>query len=196
MYTGWTLLEQLSARPGSMLGPHNNTTPCPSDQLFPLTSSTFLDQQRKRKRNTCRGDENFERALEDVREGRVGFCKAARTYGINNRTLWLEFKKRGYQSKSDTPDKSKQQQTPSSSTVDIYNPPDVALPPPPPPPSATEPTLVEPSAADQFNQYSPPAAAGQPTPPPSTTHYSSPYAANYFAPVSSIHSLQPIQPNT
>lgn len=41
-------------------------------------------------------DENFVRALEAVRFGGIGFCKAARMYGVNNRTLWLEYKKRGY----------------------------------------------------------------------------------------------------
>lgn len=36
------------------------------------------------------------RALDAVRFGGIGFCKAARMYGVNNRTLWLEYKKRGY----------------------------------------------------------------------------------------------------
>lgn len=51
----------------------------------------------KRKRSVNpQGDENFIRALEAVRSGGIGFCKAARLYGVNNRTLWLEYKKRGY----------------------------------------------------------------------------------------------------
>ncbi|XP_017089037.2 protein bric-a-brac 2 isoform X2 [Drosophila bipectinata] len=51
----------------------------------------------KRKRSVNpQGDENFIRALEAVRTGGIGFCKAARLYGVNNRTLWLEYKKRGY----------------------------------------------------------------------------------------------------
>lgn len=51
----------------------------------------------KRKRSVNpQGDENFVRALEAVRFGGIGFCKAARMYGVNNRTLWLEYKKRGY----------------------------------------------------------------------------------------------------
>lgn len=51
----------------------------------------------KRKRNiNPQAEENFVRALEAVRFGGIGFCKAARMYGVNNRTLWLEYKKRGY----------------------------------------------------------------------------------------------------
>lgn len=51
----------------------------------------------KRKRSiNPQADENFVRALEAVRFGGIGFCKAARMYGVNNRTLWLEYKKRGY----------------------------------------------------------------------------------------------------
>uniref|UniRef100_A0A182PB85 HTH psq-type domain-containing protein n=1 Tax=Anopheles epiroticus TaxID=199890 RepID=A0A182PB85_9DIPT len=54
-------------------------------------------QPVKRKRSVNpQGDENFLRALEAVRFGGIGFCKAARLYGVNNRTLWLEYKKRGY----------------------------------------------------------------------------------------------------
>lgn len=52
-------------------------------------------QKRKRSINP-QADENFVRALEAVRFGGIGFCKAARMYGVNNRTLWLEYKKRGY----------------------------------------------------------------------------------------------------
>lgn len=51
----------------------------------------------KRKRSiNPQGDENFIKALNAVRFGGIGFCKAARLYGVNNRTLWLEYKKRGY----------------------------------------------------------------------------------------------------
>lgn len=42
------------------------------------------------------GEECFIQALEAVKTGGIGFCKAARIYGVNNRTLWLEYKKRGY----------------------------------------------------------------------------------------------------
>ncbi|XP_034121638.1 longitudinals lacking protein, isoforms A/B/D/L isoform X3 [Drosophila guanche] len=60
-------------------------------------SSGAASQVVKRKRSVNpQGDENFIRALEAVRTGGIGFCKAARLYGVNNRTLWLEYKKRGY----------------------------------------------------------------------------------------------------
>lgn len=56
-----------------------------------------VSQVVKRKRSVNpQGDENFIQALEAVRTGGIGFCKAARLYGVNNRTLWLEYKKRGY----------------------------------------------------------------------------------------------------
>lgn len=54
-----------------------------------------LPIKRKRSVNP-QADENFVRALDAVRFGGIGFCKAARMYGVNNRTLWLEYKKRGY----------------------------------------------------------------------------------------------------
>lgn len=63
------------------------------------TSHTNASQTgtTKRKRSVNpQGDENFLRALDAVRFGGIGFCKAARLYGVNNRTLWLEYKKRGY----------------------------------------------------------------------------------------------------
>ncbi|XP_041986464.1 uncharacterized protein LOC121738470 [Aricia agestis] len=51
----------------------------------------------KRRRTTNpQAEENFQRALEAVRFGGIGFCKAARLFGVNNRTLWLEYKKKGY----------------------------------------------------------------------------------------------------
>ncbi|KAF7270064.1 hypothetical protein GWI33_016922, partial [Rhynchophorus ferrugineus] len=59
------------------------------------SSPPQIIQKRKRSVNP-QGDENFIRALEAVRFGGIGFCKAARMYGVNNRTLWLEYKKRGY----------------------------------------------------------------------------------------------------
>lgn len=67
----------------------NATTQCQQTQVTPAP------QKRKRSVNP-QGDENFLRALEAVRSGGIGFCKAARLYGVNNRTLWLEYKKRGY----------------------------------------------------------------------------------------------------
>lgn len=59
------------------------------------SSPPQIIQKRKRSVNP-QADENFVRALEAVRFGGIGFCKAARMYGVNNRTLWLEYKKRGY----------------------------------------------------------------------------------------------------
>ncbi|XP_050500430.1 longitudinals lacking protein, isoforms H/M/V-like isoform X1 [Diabrotica virgifera virgifera] len=92
---------------------HSNTT----------VNEPFHTLKKKRSLNP-QGDENFLRALEAVRFGGIGFCKAARMYGVNNRTLWLEYKKRGYpnfrlsiknrhqtqvQGQSDRDDKSKDQ---------------------------------------------------------------------------------------
>lgn len=54
-----------------------------------------LVSRRKRATNP-QSEENFQRALEAVRFGGIGFCKAARLFGVNNRTLWLEYKKKGY----------------------------------------------------------------------------------------------------
>lgn len=51
------------------------------------------------KRKMIRQNENFIRALEAVRFEGIGFCKAARMHGVNNRTLWLEYQKLGYPTK-------------------------------------------------------------------------------------------------
>lgn len=59
------------------------------------TGTTATGTKRKRSVNP-QGDENFIRALDAVRYGGIGFCKAARLFGVNNRTLWLEYRKRGY----------------------------------------------------------------------------------------------------
>lgn len=48
------------------------------------------------KRRPIKNSANMHKALEAVRFGGLGFCKAARMYGVNNRTLWLEYKKHGY----------------------------------------------------------------------------------------------------
>lgn len=74
--------------------PNLNNNSC--EHKHPVnTSPPQLLQKRKRSINP-QADENFVRALEAVRFGGIGFCKAARMYGVNNRTLWLEYKKRGY----------------------------------------------------------------------------------------------------
>uniref|UniRef100_A0A1L8DD88 Putative longitudinals lacking protein isoform n/o/w/x/y isoform x3 n=1 Tax=Nyssomyia neivai TaxID=330878 RepID=A0A1L8DD88_9DIPT len=70
-----------------------DTKPPVQQQQAP--TATPAPQKRKRSVNP-QGDENFIRALEAVRYGGIGFCKAARLFGVNNRTLWLEYKKRGY----------------------------------------------------------------------------------------------------
>lgn len=51
-------------------------------------------------RKMIRKNENFLRALEAVRDEGIGFCKAAKLHGVNNRTLWLEYQKRGYPMKN------------------------------------------------------------------------------------------------
>lgn len=51
-------------------------------------------------RKMIRTNENFLRALEAVRDEGIGFCKAAKLHGVNNRTLWLEYQKRGYPMKN------------------------------------------------------------------------------------------------
>ena len=48
-------------------------------------------QRRKPQEN-----ENFKMALDAVMNKGVGFCKAARIFGVNNRTLWLECRKLGF----------------------------------------------------------------------------------------------------
>ncbi|XP_014252258.1 protein bric-a-brac 2-like isoform X2 [Cimex lectularius] len=55
----------------------------------------YTQNRRKRSINPQQ-DKNFIAALEAVRTGGLGFCKAAKLYGVNNRTLWLEYRKRGY----------------------------------------------------------------------------------------------------
>lgn len=63
-------------------------------------------QQQQQQRASCmsrkmiRKNENFLRALEAVRDEGIGFCKAAKIHGVNNRTLWLEYQKRGYPMKN------------------------------------------------------------------------------------------------
>lgn len=51
-------------------------------------------------RKMIRKNENFLRALEAVRDEGIGFCKAAKLHGVNNRTLWLEYQKLGYPMKN------------------------------------------------------------------------------------------------
>ncbi|KAJ3660152.1 hypothetical protein Zmor_004621 [Zophobas morio] len=77
----------------AQLNPPSPSAQCYQNQI--ANSPPQIIQKRKRSINP-QGDENFIRALEAVRFGGIGFCKAARMFGVNNRTLWLEYKKRGY----------------------------------------------------------------------------------------------------
>ena len=74
---------------------YNQATPNQSPVSVNNSGNQTGPVKRKRSVNP-QGDENFLRALDAVRFGGIGFCKAARLYGVNNRTLWLEYKKRGY----------------------------------------------------------------------------------------------------
>lgn len=73
--------------------PCGQTGPVPSPTPSSPPSSPTV---QRRKRTDTQRDENFLQALEAVRSGGIGFCKAARMYGVNNRTLWLEYRRRGY----------------------------------------------------------------------------------------------------
>lgn len=80
----------------SMTGPSPGTS-CvmepPVVQQGPLPP---IVPQKRRRTSNPQSEENFQRALEAVRFGGIGFCKAARMFGVNNRTLWLEYKRKGY----------------------------------------------------------------------------------------------------
>ncbi|GAB1868899.1 Putative serine threonine-protein kinase dyrk2-like protein [Camponotus japonicus] len=118
---------------------------CPSNCQSPCASPQTAI---KRKRSTNpQADENFIRALDAVRYGGIGFCKAARMFGVNNRTLWLEYKKRGYPNNRPSL-KSRVKQEVNSS-------------PPPPPPS-------QPPPAQPMNSSQSPTPMGPPTTPHST----------------------------
>lgn len=73
-----------------------NTNSSPIQQQIHIPNSPPQMMQKRKRSVNPQADENFVRALEAVRFGGIGFCKAARMYGVNNRTLWLEYKKRGY----------------------------------------------------------------------------------------------------
>lgn len=73
-------------------------SPGPSCIAEAQTPQEVVPQTQPKRRRTTnpQSEENFQRALEAVRFGGIGFCKAARMFGVNNRTLWLEYKKKGY----------------------------------------------------------------------------------------------------
>lgn len=68
---------------------------CAPEPALPPEPAPPAPPKRRRTTNP-QSEENFQRALEAVRFGGIGFCKAARMFGVNNRTLWLEYKKKGY----------------------------------------------------------------------------------------------------
>ncbi|XP_063372911.1 protein bric-a-brac 1-like [Cydia amplana] len=75
------------------------TGPSPGPSCVPeaqVTQEQTPQQPKRRRATNPQSEENFQRALEAVRFGGIGFCKAARMFGVNNRTLWLEYKKKGY----------------------------------------------------------------------------------------------------
>ena len=64
----------------------------------PDPASTAVPKKKRKERSIKPRNKNFIRALEAVRFEGMGFCKAARMHGVNNRTLWLEYQKLGYPS--------------------------------------------------------------------------------------------------
>lgn len=82
--------NQQSQQPPQAAQPQTTTSSSTS------TATTSQAAPKRKRSVNPQSDENFQRALEAVRYGGIGFCKAARMYGCNNRTLWLEYKKRGY----------------------------------------------------------------------------------------------------
>jgi len=86
LLTGWSFLEQLSD--------------CPPHSVYAIPKAKAVSKPenkvRKKREPGIRESDRFKEALEAVRVGRMGFCRAAQEYGINNRTLWLEYKKKGY----------------------------------------------------------------------------------------------------
>ncbi|KAG8037479.1 hypothetical protein G9C98_005689 [Cotesia typhae] len=124
----------MNSYPGSPHGLQHTSSSgglSPSGQCSNSCQSPCASPQAtvKRKRSTNpQADENFIRALDAVRYGGIGFCKAARMFGVNNRTLWLEYKKRGYPNNRPSV-KSKVKNESNSS------PPSPPVPPPVEPPS-------------------------------------------------------------
>lgn len=67
------------------------------DKSSGAVDSTGTDHEPYKKRQ-IKNVGNLQRALEAVRFDGIGFCKAARIHGVNNRTLWLQYHKLGYPS--------------------------------------------------------------------------------------------------
>ncbi|XP_066249828.1 longitudinals lacking protein, isoforms H/M/V isoform X2 [Euwallacea similis] len=102
----WNVMDQTyygascsSEQPPPLNPPGEQAAPASSQEegAYQAQIGNSPPQILKRKRSlNPQSEENFIKALEAVRFGGIGFCKAARMYGVNNRTLWLEYKKRGY----------------------------------------------------------------------------------------------------
>lgn len=71
-----------------------SSDPFPSDELG---ESHALQFAKKRRLGSNIDNAMLGQAIEAVRQG-MGFLRASRIFGVNNRTLWLEFQKRGYPS--------------------------------------------------------------------------------------------------
>lgn len=82
------------------INPHSLYSSNESIDTMNQSSTGTLIQQHRTSRKMIRKNENFLRALEAVRDEGIGFCKAAKIHGVNNRTLWLEYQKRGYPMKN------------------------------------------------------------------------------------------------
>ncbi|XP_048488829.1 longitudinals lacking protein, isoforms H/M/V isoform X3 [Plutella xylostella] len=81
---------------GLELGEYGAVQPSPGPSCADPPAPDPPAPAKRRRTSNPQAEENFQRALEAVRFGGIGFCKAARMFGVNNRTLWLEYKKKGY----------------------------------------------------------------------------------------------------
>lgn len=78
----------------------SNQTPEPMRSEHESVENRTVKARNPNSRKMIRKNENFLRALEAVRTQGIGFCKAAKIHGVNNRTLWLEYQKLGYPMKN------------------------------------------------------------------------------------------------
>lgn len=83
------MLERSNLRPQVVISSPDNCV-IPDCSIIPVSSTS------RRKWSSNQDNVNFQEALEAVRTKKLGFCKAAKIFGVNNRSLWLEYKKRGY----------------------------------------------------------------------------------------------------
>lgn len=60
------------------------------DKSATKVDSTEVDTSKKRQKTNS---DALQKAIEAVRFDGMGFCKAARIHGVNNRTLWLQYHK-------------------------------------------------------------------------------------------------------